>query len=986
MASNIKGITIEIGGDTTELSKALTGVNGTSRALQSELKQVDKLLKFDSGNITLCEQKQELLTEAVAATEEKLRVLEEAERQVQEQFEKGEVSKEQYRALQREIEKTKNDLGKYETELDQAKQSSNDLEKGANDLGEEMDDLAEDVKEAGDSVDDAAGGFTVMKGALADMAADGIEAAGEALKDMVGMQQQASNQFQAATGIATESMGKYNEAMEAIYKNNFGESLQDVAEKMALVKQATGELDPTKLQTMTENLYTLEDTFGMDFSETMRGVQSLMDHFGLSADEAFNLMATGAQNGLNYTDELGDNVSEYAGKFAEAGYSADEYFMLLQNGADGGAYNLDKVNDAINEVTTRLADGTIADGIGGFSTKTQELFKAWQNGGATQKEVIDSIVADIQNTTNEQEKMNLAALAFGTMAEDGGTKFIQSLSSVGGAYDDVKGKMEEIKQIKYDDVMSELAGVGRTVQMDVIAPLVDSLMPIIKEVVDFISANLPTITALVGGFMAAFVVTKVAGILSGLIGTISTVITLVQSGIPIMTALNGVLMANPIVLIVAAIAGLVVAFVTLWNTSESFRQFWINLWETVKTACLTAWEAIKNFFLVTVPEIINNVITWFQELPGKISAFFSQILTDLITWGSNMLANATAAVTNLVTSITTWFSQLPGNIWNFLLTIINNIVTWGSNIVSSATAAATNLVTNVTTWISQLPGKIWSFLLTIINNVITWGANIVSNAKSAASNMLNGVISFISQLPGRIMTFLSNVISNVVSWGSNLVSNAKSAASNMLNSVVSGIASMPGRVASKLGEVISSVVSWGGNMVSQFSSIGRNVISGLINGITGMVGSLYSSIKNALGGLVDKAKSALGIHSPSKVFEEEVGKFIPPGIGQGVEKNMPELMKDTDEALGDYAKQVANNTKIKLGVEEDDVSSMVSGRRIVASQDLKSSTSNKTQKQAAGNSFTQNVNITSNRELSPSETARQTRNATRQMILALQRG
>lgn len=651
MASNIKGITIEIGGDTTELSKALTKVNGSSRSLQSELKQVDKLLKFDSGNVTLCAQKQDLLTEAVAATEEKLHILEDAEKQVQEQFARGEVSKEQYRALQREIEKTKNDLGKYETELEEAKKASSQLDQTADELGKEMDDLGEEVKGAGNSADDAAGDFTVMKGALADMVADGVEAAGEAIKDMVGVQEQASNQFQAATGIATESMAKYNDAIEAIYKNNFGESLQDVAEKMALVKQATGELDPSKLQTMTENLYTLEDTFGMDFSETIRGVQALMNHFGISAEEAFDLMSTGAQNGLNYTDELGDNVSEYSGKFAEAGYSAQDYFQLLQNGCDGGAYNLDKVNDAINEVTTRLADGTIEEGIGGFSDKTQELFNAWKNGGATQKEVIDSIVADIQNTTGEQEKMNLAALAFGTMAEDGGTKFVESLTSVGNSFDDVKGKMDEVKQIKYDDVKSELAGVGRTVQMEVLAPIVSDLMPAIKEVVEFIASHVPEITAIIAGFVAAFAVVKIAGILTSIVGAISAVITAVQAGIPVMAALNAVLAVNPVILIVAAIAALVVAFITLWNTSDSFRQFWLDLWETVKNACQVAWEAISTFFTETIPQIINNIITWFQELPGKIAEFFTQILTNLLEWGASMLQTATDTVTQIITAI-----------------------------------------------------------------------------------------------------------------------------------------------------------------------------------------------------------------------------------------------------------------------------------------------------------------------------------------------
>ena len=172
-------------------------------------------------------------------------------------------------------------------------------------------------------------------------------------------------------------------------------------------------------------------------NETMRGVNSLMTQFGLSAQEAMDYIVRGTQNGLDKTNELGDNLSEYAGKFEQAGYSASEYFQLLQNGLEGGAYNLDKVNDAINEVTTRLADGTIADAIGMYSSETQRLFEAWKNGGATQKQVIDSIVSDIAGCTNQQEALNMAAKAFGTMAEDGNLKFISSLTSVGDTYKDV---------------------------------------------------------------------------------------------------------------------------------------------------------------------------------------------------------------------------------------------------------------------------------------------------------------------------------------------------------------------------------------------------------------------------------------------------------------------------------------------------------------------------------------------------------------------
>lgn len=167
-----------------------------------------------------------------------------------------------------------------------------------------------------------------------------------------------------------------------------------------------------------------------------------MQHFGTDAQTAMDMLVAGTQNGLDKTNELGDNLAEYSGKFAEAGYSSQEYFQLLQNGLEGGAYNLDKVNDAINEVTTKLADGTIADsmsklneetgeleeGTGKWSQSVEDTFKKWQNGEATQKQVIDAIVEDIKSTENQQDKLNKAALAFGSMGEDGGAKFVESLT------------------------------------------------------------------------------------------------------------------------------------------------------------------------------------------------------------------------------------------------------------------------------------------------------------------------------------------------------------------------------------------------------------------------------------------------------------------------------------------------------------------------------------------------------------------------------
>ena len=156
-----------------------------------------------------------------------------------------------------------------------------------------------------------------------------------------------------------------------------------------------------------------------------------MTHFKIDSTEAFDLFAKGSQKGLDYTNELGDNVAEYGGNFKQAGYNAEEYFQLLANGTKNGAYNLDKVNDSINEVKNKLGDGSIEKNIGIFSKDTKKSFKAWKDGKGTMKDVIDSIVKDINGCKNEQKALTMASTAFGTMGEDANLKVVKSLKSTG---------------------------------------------------------------------------------------------------------------------------------------------------------------------------------------------------------------------------------------------------------------------------------------------------------------------------------------------------------------------------------------------------------------------------------------------------------------------------------------------------------------------------------------------------------------------------
>lgn len=342
-----------------------------------------------------------------------------------------------------------------------------------------------------------------------------IDTAIDALKDLGASAyentielEKAGNQLEASLDVSGAAVERYKGVLEDVYSNNYGDSLEDVGNTIEKTIHTLGELNGTELTNVTESAFALRDTFDMDLNETLRGTRSLMYQFGMSAEEAMDLMGSGAKAGLNYTDELGDNVSEYAGSFAQAGYSAQEYFQLLKNGTENGAYNLDKVNDAINEVTNKLADGSIEGALESFGEGTQNLFLEWQAGNATQKQVIDSIVSDISQCKNEQEALTMAATAFGTMGEDSNLKFVQSLTSMGNTFVDVRGQMEEIKNIKYDDLESRITQLTRQIQIQ-LGEQIRTLLPMAESGLEAVADNLVPIESALMGLGATITVVKI---------------------------------------------------------------------------------------------------------------------------------------------------------------------------------------------------------------------------------------------------------------------------------------------------------------------------------------------------------------------------------------------------------------------------------------------------------------------------------------------
>lgn len=206
--------------------------------------------------------------------------------------------------------------------------------------------------------------------------------------------QDAYKQFAAATGTATENLGKYQDMINNVYKDNFGESIGDVADAMAKVDQNMSYLDDSALQRCTEYAYTLADTFDVDIGESTRAADSLIKNFGVSAREAFNLMAQGAQNGLDFSGELFDNIDEYSVQFQKLGLDAEDMFSIFANGAENGAFNLDKIGDAVKEFSIRAIDGsdTTKQGFEAIGMNADKMAKRFAAGGQDAKAAFNEVI------------------------------------------------------------------------------------------------------------------------------------------------------------------------------------------------------------------------------------------------------------------------------------------------------------------------------------------------------------------------------------------------------------------------------------------------------------------------------------------------------------------------------------------------------------------------------------------------------------------
>jgi len=357
-------------------------------------------------------------------------------------------------------------------------------------------------------------------------------------------------------------------------------------------------------------------------------------------------------------------------------------------------------------------------------------------------------------------------------------------------------------------------------------------------------------------------------------------------------------------------------FGTTWDeTWSNIKQFFVDIWDGITTFFSDVIDSIET----AVSDFITTIIDFFAQLPTNIVKFITNAYNSVVTWVSNMVAKAREMGQNFLKAVVKFFTNLPYKVGYFIGNTLTNIVIWVGNMVAKAKEMGKKFIDNVVSFFTQLPGKILQFITNAFNNVKTWSTNMANKAREMGTNFINNVVSFFTQLPGKVLQFITSAFNNVKTWATNMANKAHETGANFINNVISFLKQLPGKVKEFLDSAIENVKTWVSQMgqkgkeaieslisnivdaaktiPSKMAEIGKSIVEGVWNGIKNASNWFTNQVKRFFSGIVDGVKKGLGIRSPSKVFRDEIGKWLPPGVVEGFEAAMPSAMKAIQKDL-----------------------------------------------------------------------------------------
>lgn len=746
-----------------------------------------------------------------------------------------------------------------------------------------------------------------------------------------------STQKLATSGLGLDkSTRMVKDMMDAVsfYGDGTNETLANTVDAIAKMN-ASGKISADQWQRLTDAGIPVLKIFAEKTGKSMAEVSDAFSKGQISAQEFNDVLMDALENGTESFPAVAGKAKEMAGSFATS------FTNMSARIAIGIANIITAFNDfladnslpTIQEMIANFGS-VIRDGLNWIAEEIPKVLNALKEFFAPTAEAIKAATEKIQEAWNSVRD---------TIA--------QKLDS-NDSLDFVKSALERIRDIL--PILVEKVGEFVAAFIEKLPDIIDK----VQTVADTIQGLMPLIAAVAGAFAAwkgikavsdiattigdagkkiktfGSLVSKGSGLIDGLayaassgtgvIASMAEAFTLAGGGLSGLSAALGVI-GGPITLVVVAIGALVAAFVYLWNTSDGFREFWINLWDGIKETTGQVIDGIVNFFTVTIPEAFQSFVDAAQNLADQVVQFFTVTIPE--------------GINTLVTNIQTFFgSTIPYWIGYAVGFILGKLIEWGASLVQFVTQDIPQFISGVVEWFTQLPGMVWTWLLETINKTAEWVSQMIQKAVQAGQEFITNVVTFIQQLPGTVWSFLSNTISSAASFVGSFANQAIQAGRQFFNGIVNTVRQIPG----------------------QMISIGADIVNGIRSGISGAWGALTGWLGNMARGLIDGVKSALGIGSPSRLFADRIGKWIPAGITLGVEKAMPKAKA----FMGRMSTELINAANMdsltsRLALESD------SGGF----------------KGGLGSSVVYNVEQTINsaKALSPSEIGQQTRNSLRRL-------
>lgn len=853
MAGRIQGITVEIGGDTTKLQTALKGVNTEIRNTQSQLKDVDKLLKLDPGNTELLAQKHRLLGDAVKETKEKLETLKTAAEQAEQALKEGAITQDQYDGLQREIVETEQKLKSLE---EQAKQSGTALQNIAA-KGEKLKTVGDNISNVGTKLLPVTAGVVGLGTAAVKTAAD-FDSAMSKVAAVSG-----------ATGKDLDALR--DKAREMGSKTKF--SASEAAEAMNYMAMAGWKTED--MLSGIEGVMNLAAASGEDLATTSDIVTDALTAFGLSAKDSghfADILAAASSNANTNVSMMGETFKYCAPIAGALGFSAEdtaEAIGLMANAGIKGS----QAGTALRTIMNNLSGDVKICG-----SSIGEVTVATTNADGSMRDLSD-ILADCRTAfsgLSESEKAAAAESLVGKNAMSGflalmnaGEADINKLSS---AIDNCDGCAAGMAETMNDNLAGQLTILKSQLQ-ELAISFGELLMPAIRTIVGWIQKFVDWLNSMDEGTRKVIVtialvaaaigpVLIIVGKVISAIGTIMTIIPklagVINAAKGVIAAFNAVCAANPYVLIIAAIVALVAAFIYLWNNCEEFRQFWIDLWESIKEIAVAVWEALKEFFTVAWEAIKTTAVTVWNAIKDFFTGLWEgikNIFTTVLNAISTFLTNAWNVIKNTVTTVFNAIKTFFTTIWNGIKSVITTVVTAISTFLSTAWNGIKTAITTVLNAIKSVVTTVWNGIKTTITNIVNGIKNAVTtawnNIKSAVSNAANAI---------------------------------KNAVSNAFNAMLNGIKNVCGNIYGAVKSGFDKAINFVKNLASEAFQWGADFIGGIVNGIKSMIGK----VGDAVSSVADKIRSFLHFSVPDEGPLTDYEKWMPDfigGLAKGIEKS-----------------------------------------------------------------------------------------------------